>query len=148
MEASSKKQGVYMTINNDNKILELKEQITKKKNLLGKAARFSPQTNCILNFQGATHNLNVLTKEQLIPILLSLESQYRIAVELEIEDEFILGNYKVLLWLEDLHSKLNYLNKKKEEAKLKAMEDKLSALLSNEKRVELELAEIANDLGF
>ena len=134
-------------ITNDSKILELKEHIAKKKAALGKSATFSPKTNCVLVFQGATHNLNVLSKEQLIPILLSLESQYRIAVEIGLDEEFVIGSYKVSIWLDDLHGKLQHLMRKSEEKKLKEMEDKLTALLSNDKKVALELDEIAKSLS-
>ena len=45
-----------------------------------------------------------------------------------------------------MKNKLEVLSVKQEEAKLKQMESKLSQLLSNEKKVELELEEIMKEL--
>ena len=45
---------------NDDRILELKKQIeAKKKSISEKKIRFIPETNCVLNMDGMTINLNV-----------------------------------------------------------------------------------------
>ena len=47
---------------NDDRILELKKQIeTKKKSISEKKIRFIPETNCVLNMDGMTINLNAVS---------------------------------------------------------------------------------------
>ena len=57
-------------IKNDDKIMGLREQIEKKKALLGASKRFNPVTNCIINLDEVNHNINVLQKPQLINLLI------------------------------------------------------------------------------
>ena len=60
---------------NDDRILELKKQIeTKKKAIAEKNTRIIPETNCILNLDGVTSNLNVCGKDELIFLLIKLNS--------------------------------------------------------------------------
>lgn len=135
-----------MTKNNDERILELKAQIDIKKKDLGKTLRFSPITNCLVNLDGVNYNLNVLNKDDLQLLLVKL-NLYRISTldlisnEL-LESELVINGYTISDWLEDVQSKLSVLNRKDEESKLKAMESKLTKLLSERKKVELEIDEI------
>ena len=56
---------------NDDRILELKKQIeTKKKSISEKKVRFIPETNCVLNMDGMTINLNVCSDDALLLLLL------------------------------------------------------------------------------
>ncbi|GFN32439.1 hypothetical protein PCURB6_26990 [Paenibacillus curdlanolyticus] len=48
-----------------------------------------------------------------------------------------MSGYHIEDWIADLKAKLDFLNVKEEERKLKAMEDKLDQLLSDEKKVEM-----------
>ena len=57
------------------------------------------------------------------------------------------GGYSVELWMEDIKNRLALIELKNEEADLKAKEDKLSKLLSNDKKTELAIQEIADSLG-
>ena len=95
---------------NDDRILELKKQIeTKKKSISEKKVRFIPETNCVLNMDGMTINLNVCSDDALLLLLI----------------------------------RLNSYGLKKEESDLKKMESKLDKLLSDDKKTELEIDEIA-----
>jgi hypothetical protein len=126
---------------NDQRILQLKEQIEKKKEQLGKSLRFSPLTNCSLELEGERYNINVLQKEQLTILLLRL-NMYRIsAIDLGVNSVKISG-YLLSEWISDIKAKIEILSRKDEERNLKAMEDKLVKLLSDGKKVELELNEI------
>lgn len=127
-------------INNDIKILKLKEQIAKKKEELKDIERFSPVTNCSIELEGVRYNLNVLPKDQLQFLAIKLQSFKSAAEVLKVKLD--ISGFYVGDWIDDILSKLKILNIKEEKANLKQMESKLDRLLSNEKKVELEINEI------
>jgi len=129
---------------NDQKIMELKKQIEEKKIKLGKSQKFTPITNCSIELDGVRVNIQVLNKEQLTYLLVKLNSYAKSAKELEID--FVISGYHVVDWITDIKSKLDFVSRKEEENKLKVMESKLHQLLSNEKKVELEIDEIMKSL--
>jgi len=129
---------------NDKKIMELKKQIEEKKNKVSKSQKFSPITNCSIEVDGIRYNIQVLTKEQLITLLVKLNSYAMSAKDLEVD--FSISGYNVSDWITDIKSKLDFVSRKEEENKLKIMESKLHQLLSNEKKVELEIDEIMKSL--
>jgi hypothetical protein len=127
---------------NDIKIMELKKQIEVKKTKLAKSQKFSPITNCSFDFEGARYNINTLQRHALIELLVRL-NMVRMSVEnLGLLEEYKMSGYLITEWIEDIKSKLDVVSRKLEEANLKIMEDKLNLLLSNEKKVELEISEI------
>lgn len=129
---------------NDDRILELKKQIeTKKKAIFEKKVRFIPETNCVLNMDGMTINLNVCSDDALVLLLIRLNSYRMSAVNLGMSD-FEISGYSITAWIKDIKSKLEVSSLKKEEADLKKMESKLDKLLSDDKKTELEIDEIAN----
>jgi len=132
------------TETNDLKIMELKKQIEEKKIKLGKSQKFSPITNCSIELNGIRVNIQVLTKEQLTTLLIKLNSYAISAKDLGID--FVISGYHVVEWITDIKSKLDFVSCKEEENKLKVMESKLHQLLSNEKKVELEIDEIMKNL--
>lgn len=127
---------------NDQRILALKKQIEDKKKQLEKSQRFSPITNCSIEVDGVRFNIQVLTKEQLITLMVKLNSHLMSAKDLGVVDEYIVSGYKVEDWISDIKSKIETLSRRDEEKSLKIMEEKLQKLLSNEKKVELEIDEI------
>jgi hypothetical protein len=129
---------------NDDRILELKKQIEdKRKTISEKKIRFVPETNCILNMDGMTINLNVCSDDALVLLLIRLNSYLMSAVELGMPD-FEISGYSVTDWIKDIKSKLEVSSLKKEETDLKKMESKLDKLLSNDKKTEIEIDEIAS----
>ena len=131
---------------NDEKILILRKQIEEKKEQLKKLAKFNPVTNCSIELDSVRYNLNTLTNEQLILLLVKL-NMYKLSVnDLKIND-FNISGYKVDDWIEDIKSKLEILNQRNEQNKLKQLESKLTKMLSEEKKTELEIEEIANILN-
>lgn len=129
---------------NDDRILELKKQIeAKKKAISEKKVRFIPETNCVLNMDGMNINLNVCSDEALVLLLIRLNSYLMSAVNLEMSD-FEISGYSVTDWIKDIKSKLEVSSLKKEEIDLKKMESKLDKLLSDDKKTEIEIDEIAN----
>jgi len=129
---------------NDSKIMELKKQIEEKKIKLGKSQKFSPITNSSIELDGVRTNIQVLNKDQLTYLLVKLNSYAKSAKELEID--FVISGYHIMDWITDIKSKLDFVSRKEEENKLKVMESKLHQLLSNEKKVELEIDEIMKNL--
>lgn len=135
-----------MTTKNDELILQLKKQIDEKKKSLKATERFQPITNCSIELDGIRSNIQVLTKEQLISLLVKLNSYRKSADELGMLNEYSIGGYSVDDWISDVKSKYLNLNRKEEQENLRQKELRLTQLLSGEKKVELELEEIANSL--
>lgn len=132
---------------NDERILELKKQIAIKKENLGKITRFNPITNCSIEVDGVRQNIQVLTKDQLIMLAIKLNSYLLSAKDMKLDEEFNISGYHVTEWISDIKSRLDILSQKEEKKTLKVMEDKLSRLLSDGKKVELEIDEIESLLG-
>lgn len=132
---------------NDDRILELKKQIkTKEEELAKKKARFVAITNCILIFENENYNINVLNEEQLILLATRINLYIMSAKELKLALPKFNG-FELEDWITDIKNKLEVLAYKKEERELKEFQKKLDKLLSDEKRVELELDEIAASLA-
>ena len=90
---------------NDDRILELKKQIETKKNAISeKKVRFIPETNCVLNMDGMTINLNVCSDDALVLLLIRLNSYLMSAVDLGMPN-FEISGYSVTTWIEDIKSK-------------------------------------------
>ncbi|PGO60587.1 hypothetical protein [Priestia megaterium] len=136
-----------MSNTNDQRILELKKLIQEKKEKLGKIGGFSPITTCMIELDGVKYNLNAQTKEGLIGLLVKLSTYYATAKKLDLADQYVISHFKVEDWITDINSKLDILSKRDEEKSLKAMEKKLVDLLSEAKKTELEIDEIASLLG-
>lgn len=87
---------------NDDRILELKKQIeTKKKSISEKKIRFIPETNCVLNMDGMTINLNVCSDDALLLLLIRLNSYLMSAKDLNMVD-FEISGYSVTAWIKDI----------------------------------------------
>lgn len=134
--------GSKMSKSNDQRILTIKKQIAEKKEKLGKNARFTPVTNCSIEVDGDRHNIQVLAKEQLISLMVKLNAYLMSAKALDVAEEYLISGYSPVDWIADIQSRIDILSRKNEENQLKAMEDKLSKLLSEGKKVELEIDEI------
>ena len=130
-------------MNNDEKIIKLKQQIEEKRNELGKLKKFTPITNCILELDGVTTNIQILSKEKLALLLVKL-NLYKMSMEnLKMSfDKIIISGYDIRDWMSDVLAKINVISYKEEEQKLKTMENKLIELLSSEKKTELAIDEI------
>lgn len=130
---------------NDDRILELKKQIeAKKTELLNTKKKFTPETNCILELDGdgIKYNLNVLNTYQLTLLLIKLNAYQMSIKDLKISSPLFSG-YTIDLWISDVKNKIEVLGLKQKEMELKSAESKLDKLLSDEKKTELELDEIA-----
>jgi len=131
-----------MSNSNDQRILALKKQIETKKKLLGESHKFSPVTHSVLILDDKTQNIQVLNKSELIELLVKLNSYLLSAKDLGVLHMYVINGYPLEDWIKDVQSRFNILSQKEEEKSLKAMELKLTKLLSDGKKVELELDEI------
>lgn len=130
---------------NDERVLQLKKIIDEKKSELKAVKRFTPLTNCILSLENQNYNLNVLQLDDLKLLLVKLNMYLISAANLDIELD--ISGYSVEDWMTDVKSKMEIFEHKKKESELKILEAKLDKMLSDEKKTELELDEIAALLG-
>ena len=126
---------------NDERVLQLNEIIDKKKLELKGAKKFTPLTNCILDLEDQKYNLNVLRLNDLQLLLVRLNMYLMSAKDLKINLE--ISGYNIAEWITDIKCKIEIFEYKKKEAELKTLEVKLDKMLSDEKKTELELDEIA-----
>lgn len=136
-----------MSTKNDKIILNLKKQVEEKKAAIKKSSKFTPITNCSIEFSGTRYNINVQQKDGLIALLVHLNALKNSAIELDLLDSYVISGYNIEDWITDLKARLAYVTRKEEENKLKAMEDKLHSLLSNEKKVELEISALEESIS-
>lgn len=133
-----------MSNKNDERIMLLKKQIEiKKEKLKVNNNKKTPITNSIIDLDGIKSNLNVLSKEQLVMLLVKLNAYRMSLYDLGMKDINISG-YDITEWIEDIKNKLDLLTRREEEKQLRLMEEKLTKLLSEGKKVELEIDEIEN----
>lgn len=91
------------------------------------------------------YNLNVLQLDELKLLLVRLNMYLISAKDLGIKLE--IAGYNIDEWITDIKSKIEIFEHKKKESELKTLEAKLDKMLSDEKKTELELDEIAALLG-
>ena len=130
-----------MATKNDERVLQLKEIIDKKKLELKSVKKFVPLTNCILDLEGQNYNLNVLQFDDLQLLLVRLNMYLISAKDLGINLE--ISGYNISEWITDIKYKIEIFEFKRKATELKGLEAKLDKLLSEEKKTEMELDEIA-----
>lgn len=130
---------------NDNKILKLKEEIKKKKEEISKTKTLKYITNGVITLDGETYNLNVKPTNDLLLLLSKLAAYKNSVIEFDL-GELIIDGYSISDWIEDIVARIKFNKVKEEETKLKSMEQLLDRRLSEEKKIEIELDEIANML--
>lgn len=131
-----------MAQKNDERIMQLKQQIEKKRNELAERnSRFVPITNCLLFLDKVTYNLHAESSEMLLVKLNMIAMSAR---DLGIDtSKFIISGYSLNDWIEDVKNNLEVQKYKKEKSDLNALEKKLTALLSEDKQTELEIDRLA-----
>lgn len=141
MEMKEEGKTIIMATKNDERVLQLKQVIDKKKSELKLSKKFTPLTNCVLDLDGQKYNLNVLQYDDLQLLLVRLNMYSMSAKDLEISLE--VSGYNIAEWITDIRCKIEIFEYKKKETELKSLEAKLDKMLSDEKKTELELDEIA-----
>ena len=135
-----------MAQQNDERIIELKAQIKKKKEEMAKnKSRFIPETNCLLVLDKVTYNLHV---ENLPLLLLKLNMMAMSAKNLGMDiSEIEISGYSLAQWITDIKNNMEVQVWKQEKRKLDVLEKQLTTLLSDDKKTELEIDNIAALLG-
>jgi len=123
---------------NENRILHTKNSVENYK------PDINYKTNCHIDIDNIVEDIRWLQKEQLMFLLVKLNCHKLSAQDLGLLEEYIISGYKLEDWITDLKGKLDVVSKKDEERKLKIMENKLDKMLSDDKKIELELEDIAN----
>lgn len=131
-----------MTKTNDQRIMELRTKIEAKQKEIGKKERFIPVTNCQIEVDGVRHNIHTFDRKKSITLLVKLNSLLTSAKELGFEEEYDISGYKINEWIDDLKTKIRLLEKDVEQKKLDTLEAHLHKLLSEDKKVELEIDSI------
>ena len=131
---------------NDAAILQLKKEIVEKRKVLVDTPKFSPKTNCSIEIDGTRYNIQTLSKDVAIHLLVKLNSYRMSAYELVPLKDYNISGFNINEWITDLKAKLVDINRKSEDGKLKAMEKRLHELLSSDKKAELEIKEIMESL--
>lgn len=132
-----------MAQKNDDRIMQLKEQIEKKREKLATSntSRFVPITNCLLVIDKTTYNLHVDSSELL---LIKLNSMRLSAKDLGIDtSKLMISGYSLDNWITDVKNNLSIQNYKAEKKKLDSLEKQLTALLSDDKQTELQIDQLA-----
>lgn len=131
-----------MAQKNDERIMQLKQQIeTKRKELATKTSRFTPVTNCLLVIDKVTYNLHVESSELLL-IKVNMIAMSAKDLGLDVS-KVIISGYSLADWIDDIQNYLKVQSYKDEKRKLEKLERQLDALLSDDKRTELEIDNIA-----
>lgn len=139
------KGSIIMATKNDKRVLQLKKIIDEKKSELKAVKRFTPLTNCVLNLDNQNYNLNILQLDDLKLLLVKLNMYLMSANDLDMGLD--ISGYNIAEWMSDVKTKIEIFEYKKKESELKTLEAKLDKMLSDEKKTELELDEIAALLG-
>lgn len=139
-----------MSVSNDETILKLKEQIANKKAEFDKLPKnFVSETSCIyIDESGEKNNLRVMTVDQLISLRVKLHMYEMSALDLGIDiHSFVVSGFTVDKWMHDIQGRLDEIKRRDTEKALKSDEKLLDSLLSEDKKTELALKDIAARLG-
>ena len=120
-----------MATKNDERIIELKKVIEKKREELNNMHhRFVPRTTCILQLDGETYNLNVSTENL----------NYLLADSLKIPAEEIkISGFSLVDWACDISEKIESIKYRDKKRELTNIEKQLNSLLSDDKQTELQI---------
>ncbi len=134
---------------NDEKILRLKKIIEERKKELGKKATFTPITNCSLEVDGQRYNIHALNDYSTIAYLMCKIHAIAISADALGLDagKIMICGYPASDWLADLKLKMDSVERTRKENDLRSYERKLDALLSSDKKTELEINSIEEALG-
>ncbi|QVW28951.1 phosphate starvation protein [Bacillus phage SWEP1] len=140
-----------MTNTNDAVVLQLQGKVDEKKKKLAalKKGRHTSSTKCILEWEGKNINFNVVGKDELTFLLVKIHALFVAADDLLLEDfgDTVVQGHTLDEWIQDIKGKIKEKEILKEEQQVKAIEKQLDAMLSTEKKTELQLAEFAKLLG-
>lgn len=130
---------------NDDRIIVLKNKIEEQKKKIDKSKlKFVPETNCVLDLDEKTYNLNALDYEGLSVLLVKL-NMYRISQE-DLGFDLNYSGYSISDWISDIKQKIEVLETKNSIKHLDSMKASLDKLLSEDKATELKIDAIEASL--
>lgn len=142
---------------NDKKMMELLADVKKRKIEIQKADRPTWKTNCSFFYpenNAIGVNLQVISNvRDLIGIasfLIDKSASYQKAAEaigVENPDSFIWHGFSLNEWLDDIKTRVIKIQIASKRKKLETLELRLNAVMSPEMRAEIELEDIARELG-
>ena len=137
-----------MSTKNDEMILQLKKKVGEQKAELAKLPRtLQSETSTVFRQDTENLNLRVMSVEQLKLLKVKLHTYVMAAADLEIGiDEFTISGFSIDKWMHDIDMQISVLTRAEKEKKLKETEAALNRMLSDDKRTELELQELAKML--
>ena len=129
----------------DDRIIVLKNKIEEQKKKIDKSKlKFVPETNCVLDLDEKTYNLNALDYEGLSVLLVKL-NMYRISQE-DLGFDLNYSGYSISDWISDIKQKIEVLETKNSIKHLDSMKASLDKLLSEDKATELKIDAIEASL--
>lgn len=135
-----------MSEKNDAQIEIVRKQIAEQRTALGSPKKFTPLTHCSLELDGKIYNLHVLAGNDLEQLAIRVQAYENAALALEL-GETVYSGYTLQEWLTDICAKLLMLSYKAKKAKLDALENKLTGLLSDDRKTAMEIENITKLLG-
>lgn len=134
-----------MANKNDETILLLKKKVELQREELAKLPRtLHPETSTVLRQDVDNLNLRVMSVGQLKLLKVKLHTYEMAASDLDMDlDEFTISGFTIDKWLHDIDMQISVLTRAEKEKKLKETEATLNRMLSDDKRTELELQELA-----
>ncbi len=130
-------------VSNDKRIIEMREKIRVKKDELESITKVEYKTHLSLNLVGERYNLNVVSEDILLGILLNLNMiNNAIKSDELLQTEYKLEGYSVEDWIHDVKAKYELKKVRAKKSELIALENKLVNMLSEDKKTELELDSI------
>lgn len=139
-----------MTNTNDAVVLQLQEKLEIKKKAVAaiKALRRNSVTKCILEWEGKNINFNVVGQDELTLLLVKIHALYVAADDLLLEDfgDTVVQGHTLDEWVLDIKGKIEDKKLAVKEKEIKVFEAQLDKMLSEDKKTELKLKEIAKFL--
>ncbi len=139
---------------NDDMIKQLMAKVATQKEALGTKPKPSWKTNALFKFNGDTHfNLNTVSDSgklvvALAHLLAQSDDTAKAAQMLGVAaPKFEWFGYSVEDWVDDFKMRISIIEWEAKKAKLDATQTKLSQLVSEEARTEMELESISKLLG-
>jgi len=130
---------------NDQKILDLKKKIEEEKKALNEKTKFQPVTTCIIDLLGNKINLRTLSVSELQIVLTAVNALLKSADELGIDPD--ISGFDLEDWRYDITGILKQKEISDRKTVINKLEAKLQSMLSDEKKTELEIEEIAKMLN-
>ena len=123
-----------MSNKNDSKVLDLKSKIESLETNLVKP-KFNPKTNCNIVLDEIRYNLHTLSKENLILLLVKLNTYTLSAKDLNISiSDVKISGFSIEDWMDDIKSKISIVEFNEKEKLLTSKKKELDKLLSEDKR--------------